>query len=198
MHSIYEFSFAIINGYLIGSIPFGLILTWMSGLGDIRKVGSGNIGATNVLRTGNKFLALLTLGLDALKGAIAVLIILYFYSFELSLLCGFSAVLGHSFPVWLRFRGGKGVATTIGVLLAAHWAIGIFICATWLILAVSFRISSLAALVALFLAPFFSYWLAEYWLSGLCVSLAILSFVRHYKNILRLIKGNEPKIRIKN
>ena len=157
MYLIYEFSFAIIIGYLIGSIPFGLILTWMSGLGDIRKVGSGNIGATNVLRTGNKYLALLTLVLDASKGAVAVITISYFYSFELSLLCGLGAVLGHNFPVWLRFKGGKGVATTIGVLLASHWAVGIFICATWLVLAVSFRISSLAALVALFLSPFFAY-----------------------------------------
>jgi len=172
------------------------VLTKMAGLGDIRTIGSGNIGATNVLRTGNKFLAALTLVLDGGKGAIAVLGLGYAFpdAPTLSLMGGFAAVLGHNFPVWLKFKGGKGVATTLGTLVAASPMIGIAACATWLAVAAIFRISSLSALVALGLSPVFAWFWVGPDMATLAAALAVLSFIRHHQNIRRLMKGEEPRI----
>ncbi len=176
-------------GYLLGSIPFGLILTRLAGSGDLRTIGSGNIGATNVLRTGRKGLAALTLVLDGGKGAAAVLVC-GTWGAE----AGLAAVLGHNFPLWLRFKGGKGVATTLGVLLAAVWPAGVGACLTWLGVAALSRYSSLAALAALTAAPFYAYWLAQGQAAGLAVGLAVLAIIRHHANIGRLLRGEEPKI----
>ena len=181
-------------GYLFGSIPFGLITTPISGTGDIREIGSGNIGATNVLRTGNKSLAFLTLVLDSGKGAISLLLTTYFFQAEIALISGFTAVLGHNFPIWLKFKGGKGVATTFGVLLVAAWPIGLGVCATWVLIAIAFRYSSLSALIAIGTAPIYS------WLAGLdnmsilSGFLCVICFVSHKKNISNLFNGLEPKI----
>lgn len=180
-------------GYLIGSVPFGLLLSRLAGHGDIRAIGSGNIGATNVLRTGDKRLAALTLLLDGGKGAVAVLIAAQF-SLEAAIWAGFGAVVGHNFPVWLRFRGGKGVATSLGVLLAAAWPVGLLACVTWLATAFLFRFSSLAALVGLIAAPIYATWLAPGPVVPLGIALAILSVARHRENIKRLLKGEEPRI----
>jgi glycerol-3-phosphate acyltransferase PlsY len=185
---------AVLVGYLLGSIPFGLVLTRLAGLGDIRRIGSGNIGATNVLRTGNKALAAATLLLDGGKGAAAVVLCAPIAGQEAALAAGLTAVLGHNFPIWLRFKGGKGVATTLGVLLAAAWPVGVGACLTWLIVAVVFRYSSLAALVALAAAPAYAWELGEHAVAGLALALAVLSFIRHHANIRRLIKGEESKI----
>lgn len=180
-------------GYLIGSVPFGLLLSRMAGHGDIRAIGSGNIGATNVLRTGDKKLAALTLLCDGGKGAVGVLIAAQF-SAEAAIWAGFGAVVGHNFPVWLHFKGGKGVATTLGVLLAAAWPVGLLACVTWLATAFLFRFSSLAALVALVAAPVYATWLAPGPVVPLGVALAILSVARHRANIKRLLQGTEPRI----
>ena len=180
--------------YLLGSIPFGLVITRAFGLGDLRAIGSGNIGATNVLRTGNKGAAAATLVLDAGKGAVAVLVARHLAGESAALVAGFAAFLGHIFPVWLGFRGGKGVATFLGTMLALAWPVGIAACLTWLATAFAFRRSSLAALVAAASTPL---WL---WLFGrpdaiwLGVALAVLVFVRHHANIRRLLDGTEPKI----
>ena len=184
---------AIICGYLVGSIPFGLVLTRLARLGDIRDIGSGNIGATNVLRTGNKMLALATLLLDTGKGATTALILGSFDPLA-GLIGGGMAILGHNFPVWLKFKGGKGVATTLGVLIALAWPVGIAACATWMLIAFLFRFSSLAALVALATSPVYAWFLADPGLTVLAGLLAILSFIRHHENIGRLTKGQEPKI----
>ena len=184
---------AIICGYLVGSIPFGLVLTRLARLGDIRDIGSGNIGATNVLRTGNKMLALATLLLDSGKGAAAALI-LGSNDPLAGLIGGGMAILGHNFPVWLKFKGGKGVATTMGVLIALAWPVGVAACATWILTAFLFRISSLAALVALATTPVCAWWFADPGITVLAALLAILSFIRHHENIARLIKGQESKI----
>ena len=185
---------AIICGYLVGSVPFGLVLTRIAKLGDIRDIGSGNIGATNVLRTGNKMLALATLLLDSGKGAAAALILGFFDPLS-GLIGGGMAILGHNFPIWLKFKGGKGVATTLGVLIALAWPVGIAACATWILTAFVFRISSLAALVALATSPVCAWWLlADPGLTILAALLAILSFIRHHENIARLMKGKETKI----
>ena len=178
-------------GYLLGSIPFGLVLTRTAGLGDIRRLGSGNIGATNVLRTGSKALAAATVVLDGGKGAVAVLALA---PWDAGLVAGFAAVIGHDFPVWLRFRGGKGVATTLGVLLAVAWPVGLLACLTWLVVAAVFRYSSLAALVAIMATPFTMQWLADGPRTGLAAALAVLAIVRHQANIRRLLKGEESKI----
>ena len=183
--------FAAAVGYLLGSIPFGLVLTRAAGLGDIRRLGSGNIGATNVLRTGSKALAAATVVLDGGKGAVAVLALA---PWDAGLVAGFAAVIGHNFPVWLRFRGGKGVATTLGVLLAVAWPVGLLACLTWLVVAALFRYSSLAALVAIMAAPFTMQWLADGPRMGLAAALAVLAIVRHQANIRRLLKGEESKI----
>ena len=186
--------FAIVCGYLFGSIPFGLVLTHLTKQGDIRKIGSGNIGATNVLRTGNKMLALATLLLDSGKGAAAALTLGY-YDPLAGLIGGGFAVIGHNFPVWLKFNGGKGVATTLGVLIALAWPLGITVCATWIFTVYFSRISSLAALVALSTSPIYAWWLADNLeLTTLATLLAIISLVRHRENIDRLMKGKEPKI----
>lgn len=181
-------------GYLLGSVPFGLLLTRATGLGDIRGIGSGNIGATNVLRTGRKSLAALTLLLDGLKGAAAVLAVWWLGGRDTALLAGLAAVLGHLFPVWLRFKGGKGVATGLGVLLAASWPIGLAACATWLIVAGVARLSSLASLAAFAAAPVLAIILRDFSVVKLAFTIAVLVFVRHQANIRRLIAGTEPRI----
>jgi glycerol-3-phosphate acyltransferase PlsY len=180
-------------GYLIGSIPFGLLLSRLAGLGDIRKIGSGNIGATNVLRTGSKGLAALTLVCDAGKGVAAVLIMGQ-WGQETALLAGFFSVIGHNFPLWLKFRGGKGVATTLGVLLALAWPVGLIACAVWLAVAIAFRYSSLAALAALAVAPAAMYGLSGTEQTVVAALLAVLGMARHHANIGRLIRGEETRI----
>jgi glycerol-3-phosphate acyltransferase PlsY len=182
--------------YLIGSIPVGLILTRAVGLGDIRRIGSGNIGATNVLRTGNKKLAALVLVLDALKGAVPVLIGWRFGP-DMALIAGAAAVIGHVAPVWLGFKGGKGVATTLGVLFAIFWPLGLIACAVWLIVAFAFRYSSLAALIALASAPGFALLLDNERIAWLAGFLALIVIAKHRANIGRLIKGTETKIKLK-
>ncbi len=184
---------AAVLGYLLGSIPFGLLLTRMAGLGDIRNIGSGNIGATNVLRTGNKGLALATLLLDGAKGAAAVLIARAVHD-DLAVVAGACAFLGHLFPVWLKFKGGKGVATALGTWIALAWPIGLLACATWLIVALIFRYSSLSALLAVALAPVYAIWLGSPALIWFGIGVAILVWIRHHENIRRLLKGEEPKI----
>ena len=184
---------AAVLGYLLGSIPFGLPLTRMAGLGDIRNIGSGNIGATNVLRTGNKGLALATLLLDGSKGAAAVLLARAVQD-DLAVIAGAAAFLGHIFPVWLKFKGGKGVATALGTWLALAWPIGILACLTWLIVALVFRYSSLSALLAVALAPVYAIWLGTPALIWFGIGVAILCWIRHHENIRRLLKGEEPKI----
>ncbi len=190
---------AAILGYLLGSIPFGLLLTKLAGLGDIRAIGSGNIGATNVLRTGRKDLALATLLLDGGKGAVAVLIARVFsqdlaISEDLTVIAGGAAILGHLFPIWLKFKGGKGVATTLGTLIAVNWMVGVGACLTWLIVALVFRYSSLSALIAVAAAPFIALWLGLVPLAWLAAFAAVLVWVRHHENIKRLLSGAEPKI----
>jgi acyl phosphate:glycerol-3-phosphate acyltransferase len=185
---------AAVAGYLLGSVPFGLVLTRCAGLGDIRAIGSGNIGATNVLRTGHKGLALATLLLDGGKGAIAALLALWLAGDFAMLVAGFAAVLGHNFPIWLHFKGGKGVATTLGTLAAVSWPAALAAGATWLAVAFAFRISSLAALVALILSPFYAWLLAGPGPAALAVALAVLGVVRHRANIRRLLRGEEPRI----
>jgi len=187
---------AAVFGYLLGSIPFGLLLTRMAGLGDIRSIGSGNIGATNVLRTGNRWLAAATLLLDAGKAAAAVLIVRYFvpepplaYS-----IAGMAAFIGHLFPVWLKFKGGKGVATYIGAMLAINWIVGLIFCATWLFIAITQRMSSLSALTAAATAPMFAYAFSGLHLAAGAAVMSLLLFFKHSENIGRLIAGTEPKI----
>ena len=174
-------------GYALGSIPFGLLITRAAGLGDVRKIGSGNIGATNVLRTGRKGLAAATLLLDGGKGAAAVGLGWWFG--------GVASVVGHCFPVWLGFKGGKGVATVLGVMLAADWMLGIGACLTWAVIAAIFRFSSLSALVATAAAPVYGILLGK---PDVVVyafaALALLVWIRHHANIRRLLKGEEPKI----
>ena len=183
-----------IGGYLFGSIPFGLVLCFLAGYGDIRKIGSGNIGATNVLRTGNKLLAAATLILDSSKGAIAVLLALYFFDKHAMFGAALGAVIGHNFPVWLKFKGGKGVATTLGTFLALSWPVGVACCVAWLISAVISRISSLSALVALALAPIFAVTIGDPKQLHLIGVIALLGGIRHKDNITRLLAGTEPKI----
>lgn len=181
-------------GYLLGSIPFGLVITKAAGLGDIRNVGSGNIGATNVLRTGRKDLALATLLLDGGKGAIAVLLARYIYGEELAPLAGGAAILGHLFPVWLGFKGGKGVATSLGTLLAVNWMVGVAACLTWVAIAFLFRYSSLSALIAIAASPLFAAWLGTMPEVIFGAFAAVLVWIRHHENIRRLLRGEEPKI----
>jgi glycerol-3-phosphate acyltransferase PlsY len=180
-------------GYLLGSIPFGLLLTRAAGLGDIRNVGSGNIGATNVLRTGRKGLAAATLLLDALKGVAAVLI-----ADQVGQLAAVGAaagaVIGHMFPVWLRFKGGKGVATTLGVMWGLSWPVGAIACAAWLLFAAAFRYSSLAALLSVVVAAIAAWFLTDPRAALLLTLLVPLVWVRHHENIARLLKGTEPRI----
>jgi glycerol-3-phosphate acyltransferase PlsY len=185
---------ALVGGYLLGSIPFGLLLTKAAGLGDIRDIGSGNIGATNVLRTGNKKLAAATLILDGAKGAVAVLIAGYLYGSDAALAAGLGAVLGHLFPVWLKFNGGKGVATTLGVWLALAWPVGLIAVATWILTALVTRISSLSALLAIAATPIAAWLLIDMRYGIVGILIAILVYIRHHENIRRLLDGTEPKI----
>ena len=184
--------------YLLGAVPFGIVIARLFGLGDLRKIGSGNIGATNVLRTGNKTAAALTLVLDAGKAGIAVLIARALLADDAAQLAGFAAFLGHCFPVYLGFRGGKGVATFLGTLLVLWWPLGLAACAVWLAIAKLFRISSLSALVAAVLTPGFAWGFGHPDLVILSLLLGILVFFRHKENIIRLLNGTEPKIGAKN
>lgn len=195
---IYATLFSITLGYLIGAVPFGLILTRFAGLGDIRKIGSGNIGATNVLRTGRKDLALATLILDVGKaGFVALFCQWLFQSPVMGLLAGFFGVIGHNYPVWLKFKGGKGVASTLGMMLATSPIVGVMSLLIWFFMALTFKYSSLSALTALALAPFFGF-LWSGWMYGVCyMLLAVLAFYRHRENISRLIHGTETKINLK-
>ena len=186
--------FATVLGYLCGSVPFGLLLTRAAGLGDIRAIGSGNIGATNVLRTGNRWLAFFTLVLDAAKAAVPVLIARQLWGEEAAIIAGIAALIGHCFPIWLNFKGGKGVAVFIGSMLALSWPVGLIFCAVWLVIALSRKLSSLAALTAAATAPIFAYVVANEYLAAAAAAMAILLFYQHRENINRLIKGTEPKI----
>lgn len=187
------FVVALAGGYLVGSIPFGLVLTKAAGLGDIRAIGSGNIGATNVLRTGRKGLAAATLLLDGLKGVAAVLVMRWVAP-DQDLVAGTAAVLGHTLPVWLAFRGGKGVATGLGVLLAAMWPVGLACCAVWLVAARVTRISSAGALAAFAAAPLLALLLSDSEHALLALLVGVLIFWRHEANIRRLLAGTEPRI----
>ncbi len=185
---------ALVVGYLLGSIPWGLVLTRIFAGTDIREIGSGNIGATNVLRTGNKLLAFLTLILDASKGAVAALVFLQF-DHSAGLMAGGAAVLGHNFPVWLSFKGGKGVATTLGMLIAVSWPVGVLSCAVWLLAAGTFRYSSLASMLSLVASPLIAFWfVGDVLLTGIAGLLAVVALIRHKDNIKRLTKGQETKI----
>ncbi|MEM6811652.1 MAG: glycerol-3-phosphate 1-O-acyltransferase PlsY [Pseudomonadota bacterium] len=197
-------------GYLIGSIPFGLVLTKVAGTQDIRTIGSGNIGATNVLRTGRKDLAIATLLLDSGKGAFAVFIFISVAYLTVSageeprvpnssmLWGGLGALIGHCFPVWLKFKGGKGVATTLGTLLAVQWPLGLIACALWLVSALTFRISSLSALIAVGFTPLIAHYMFDDSnLSGFCAAVTTLVYLKHRENIKRLFAGEEPKINLK-
>ena len=196
---------ALIGGYLLGSIPFGLILTRMAGLGDIRAIGSGNIGATNVLRTGKKGLAALTLLLDGLKGTAAVLIggLWWPGGPDAAIIAGAGAFVGHLFPVWLKFKGGKGVATMLGILFGIdlyfrlEWPLlGLIAVTVWLITAFAFRYSSLSALIAAAASPIAAWFLANRQIAEFCLFLAVLVWWRHAANIGRLLKGEESKINL--
>lgn len=184
---------ALLCGYLIGSIPFGLILTRLAGLGDVRKIGSGNIGATNVLRTGNRKLAALTLLLDALKGTVAVLIAARFGP-HLGLFAGFGAFLGHTFPIWLGFKGGKGVATYLGILIGAAWPGALVFAIAWLATAFVTRFSSLSALVATVCVPITLLLFGLREAALLFAILSVLVFIKHRANISRLLAGTETRI----
>ncbi len=185
---------ALAGGYLLGSIPFGLVLARIGGLGDIRKIGSGNIGATNVLRAGYKGLAAATLILDGGKGTAAVLLA-GLWGPDMQLAAALGAVLGHLFPVWLSFKGGKGMATALGVLLGLAWPVGVAACATWLAVAAVFRFSSLAALISIAAAPAYAWLLMrDLQLVQLAAVVALLVWWRHHANIRRLLRGEEPRI----
>lgn len=186
----------VVGGYLLGSIPFGVIATSLGGAGDLRKVGSGNIGATNVLRTGRRDLALITLLGDAGKGAAAVLIANAVFGPFWAVVAGGAAFLGHLFPVWLGFRGGKGVATFFGILFAIAWPVGLAAGATWIAMALVFRISSLGSLAAAALTPLLFLLLHQATPARLALAagMAVLIFLRHDANIRRLLKGEEPRI----
>lgn len=191
-------------GYFLGSVPFGLIITRMAGYGDIRKIGSGNIGATNVLRTGNKKLALLTVFCDAFKAGFAAVVVKYIVGVEnpdavtAMLIAGSFGILGHNFPIWLKFKGGKGVASTFGFILVTCWPVALIALAVWLAMAFAFKYSSLAALTAAAIVPFVSYFLSpstEY--TWFYTAIVILVIVRHHANIKRLLNGEESKIKLK-
>lgn len=185
---------AALAGYLAGSVPFGVLVARALGLGDLRRIGSGNIGATNVLRTGHRGAALATLLLDAGKGAAAVLAARALLAEDAAQTAGAAAFLGHLFPVWLSFRGGKGVATFLGLLLALAWPVGLGACATWAGVAAAFRISSLAALAAAASAPVWALALGREETAALAAALALLVWIRHRANLARLIAGTEPRI----
>jgi len=185
---------AFLLGYLLGSIPFGLVLTKLAGTQDLRSIGSGNIGATNVLRTGRKGLAAATLICDALKGTVAVVIAGYYGGPNAAMLAALGAFLGHLYPVWLKFRGGKGVATYIGVLIGLFWPAAVVFCVMWLATAVTTRYSSLSALIAAFVTPLFLWWFGQPALASLLVAMTLLLFYKHSENIKRLQNGTEGRI----
>lgn len=180
-------------GYLLGSIPFGLVLTRAAGLGDVRRIGSGNIGTTNVLRTGRKDLAAATLVLDALKGTVAVLIA-WQWGPNTAVLAALGAFIGHCYPVWLGFKGGKGVATYIGVLLGLKLVVGLAFCAIWVSVALATRYSSLSALLASLAAPVLLWWIGEGQMAELALLLTILLWWKHRENVSRLLSGKENRI----
>lgn len=184
----------ILFAYLIGSIPFGIIISKIMGLGNLRNIGSGNIGATNVLRTGNKLAAILTLIFDLLKGAIAVIITYYIFNDTTAQIAALSSFLGHCFPIWLKFKGGKGVATFIGISLALYWPAGILICLTWVLTAFLSRISSLSALISSLSSILWVWILGVPSAVFVMTVLTILIWYRHIENIKRIIKNTEPKI----
>jgi len=185
---------AFVIGYLLGSIPFGLVLPKLAGTQDLRTIGSGNIGATNVLRTGRKGIAAATLILDILKGTAAVVISGYFGGSNAAMLAGLGACLGHLFPVWRKFKGGKGVAVYIGILLGLFWPAAMVFCLIWLAVAFASRYSSLAALVASFVTPLFLWWFGHLALASLFAVLTLLLFFMHRENIRRLQAGTEGRI----
>lgn len=190
---------ALVLGYLLGSIPFGLVLTRAAGLGDVRDIGSGNIGATNVLRTGNKGIAALTLLLDLLKGTAAVLIghaigALGSVAILASLVAGLAAFIGHTYPVWLGFKGGKGVATYIGILLGLNWPGALAFCSVWLLVAILSRYSSLSAIIAAVVTPIWLLTVGDYATAILAALLSVLLIYKHRANIHRLVAGEEPRI----
>lgn len=185
---------AALLGFALGSIPFGLLLTKAAGLGDVRKIGSGNIGATNVLRTGRKDLAAATLLLDGGKGAASVLLAGWWFGPPAAPVAGVAAVVGHMVSPWLGFAGGKGVATGLGALIAAAWPVGLAACATWLLVAAIARISSLSALVAFALSPLYALAFADRSIVAAAVAIAALVYLRHAGNIRRLLAGTEPRI----
>ncbi len=190
------YALALLGSYLLGSIPFGLLLASVAGLGDIRSIGSGNIGATNVLRTGNKTVAFLTLLCDIAKGAAAVVAVRWIWP-DATLLpaaAALAAVIGHLFPVWLKFKGGKGIATAGGSLLALAWPVGVISGAIWLLFAVLFRYSSLASIVAVASTPFLTLYYLDETQAMFVAVIAVLILLRHHANIRRLLKGEEPKI----
>jgi len=184
----------ILFAYLIGSIPFGIIISKIMGLGNLRNIGSGNIGATNVLRTGNKLAAILTLIFDLLKGAIAVIITYYIFNDTTAQIAALSSFLGHCFPIWLKFKGGKGVATFIGISLALYWPAGILVCLTWTLTAFLSRISSLSALISSLSSILWVWILGVPSAVFIMTVLTILIWYRHIENIKRIIKNSEPKI----
>ncbi len=193
MQPIY-IALAVLGGYLIGSIPFGLVLTRLAGLGDIRAIGSGNIGATNVLRTGRKDLAAATLILDAGKAGIAAALFAVLFGTIPGLVAGAAALVGHCFPVWLKFKGGKGVATYVGTMLVVFWPVGLVVIGTWLIMAAIFRISSLSALIAALAAPVAACFFGRTDVAIMAGGLTLLIYWLHRANITRLLKGEEPRI----
>ena len=184
---------ALLFGYACGATPFGFIFTKFAGMGDIRDIGSGNIGATNVLRTGNKKLAAATLLADFAKGLIAVMIVKH-WGIDMAVFAALGAILGHIFPFWLNFKGGKGVATYIGVLAALFWPIAVIFCISWLMAAKFMRISSLAALLSIAVVPLWLYVFQERQLMELFILLGLIIFATHHENITRLLKGEETKI----
>ena len=188
---------SILFGYLCGTIPFGLLLTKWAGLGDVRQIGSGNIGATNVLRTGNKTVAALTLLLDGLKGTVPVVAMSWVYGPEAGILAGLASFFGHLFPLWLGFKGGKGVATNIGVLFGLFWPLGLLFLAVWLAIAFLFRRSSLAALTASLLTPLWTLLFDHRDLLLPTIVMGVAIWLTHRANIARLLRGEEPKITLK-
>ena len=189
-----HFLYAAVIGYLLGSIPFGVIITRIAGLGDIRSIGSGNIGTTNVLRTGKKSLAALTLLGDALKGTVAVLLVSTLFGPDIALVAGLFAFLGHLYPVWLKFRGGKGVATFLGILLGLFLPVAVAFAAIWIACAYLTRYSSLSALLASLATPLLLLAMSQWQMAGLFAILTVILWLKHYQNITRLLSGSESKI----
>jgi acyl phosphate:glycerol-3-phosphate acyltransferase len=193
-HAQHALPSLLLLGYLLGSIPFGLLLTKLAGLGDIRAIGSGNIGATNVLRTGRKGLAAATLILDALKGTAAVGIGWHYGDQTGALAAGFASYIGHCFPIWLKLKGGKGVATFLGVLLGLHWPTMVLSALVWLATAAVARYSSLSALIASLVAPVILLLFGHYTMAVVAALMTLIIWIRHYANIVRLLAGQESKI----